>query len=128
MILLDTCTLLWLADDRSQLSQAANELILKNRNNLFVSAACGFELGIKYQKKKLLLDMDPQKWFEGTLKRYSIKEIPITSKTAIYSTNLPPIHQDPCDRILVATSKIEGMIILTPDQAIQQYREANWEW
>ena len=48
-------------------------------------------------------------------------ELPITSEHAVFIDNLPPIHKDPFDRILVAQAAVEGITLLTADELVAQY-------
>ena len=128
MILLDTCTLLWLSSDPSQLTHEAQQLIVKNAENLFVSAISAFEIGIKSRKGKLDLPLALGDWFEKTLQYHGISEIPVNSEIAIRSTGLPALHHDPCDRIIIATAQINDMTIITPDPLIKQYDGLKVAW
>ncbi len=128
MILLDTCTLLWLTSDPSQLSKKAQEKIRENNDSLFVSSISAFEIAIKVKKKKLILPMKINHWFEETLDFHGIEEISIDSSLLIRAAELPPHHQDPCDRIMIATAESHRLILLTPDSLIKQYHEAKTEW
>lgn len=121
MILLDTCALLWLAGAQEQLSTKAKETITKNSNKLYVSTISAFEIGIKYQKGLLDLPLSPQNWFEQTLSWHGIREIAMNSSIAIQSTALPNIHQDPADRIIIATAIENHLTVLTPDKHIFAY-------
>ena len=128
MILLDTCTLLWLASDPEKLSEEAKKMILKHADGLFVSAISAFEIGVKANMKIFALPSSPAKWFRDALEFHGISEIPISSDIAILSTQLPPLHRDPCDRILIATSKIHDLVLLTPDKLISQYPGVKVGW
>ena len=121
MILLDTCVLLWLVADQSGLSKEAKRIIQKNANNLYVSSISAFEVALKNRKGKIALPMSPEKCFMRALKHHGIAEIPITSSIAIASILLPNLHNDPCDRMIIATAKEYNMNILTPDSLIMQY-------
>ena len=48
-------------------------------------------------------------------------EIAITSVHALYVENLPPIHKDPFDRILVAQANVEGITLLASDELVAKY-------
>ncbi|WP_322616559.1 type II toxin-antitoxin system VapC family toxin [Pseudomonas sp. BIC9C] len=48
-------------------------------------------------------------------------ELPIASEHAVAIDGLPPIHQDPFDRILVAQAMVEGITLLTADAMVAQY-------
>jgi PIN domain nuclease of toxin-antitoxin system len=48
-------------------------------------------------------------------------ELAITGEHAVAIANLPPIHEDPFDRLLVAQSAVEGILLLTADPIVAQY-------
>ena len=57
-----------------------------------------------------------------------MREIPITGEIAIAAVQLPLLHNDPCDRIIVATAAANAMEILTPDRLVSQYKQAGVIW
>ena len=114
MILLDTCTLLWLASEPDRLSASAVAAISSNVNALFVSSFSAFEIGIKSSKGKLKLSMPADEWFSTALRLHGLREIAISGSIAARSTLLPLLHQDPADRILVATALSHTLTIITP--------------
>jgi PIN domain nuclease of toxin-antitoxin system len=63
LMLLDTCALLWLAQGGGQLSADVCRLI-REAPIVYVSAISGFEVGIKYEKRKLILPALPADWFK----------------------------------------------------------------
>jgi PIN domain nuclease of toxin-antitoxin system len=48
-------------------------------------------------------------------------ELPITREHGVGLDDLPPIHKDPLDRILIAQSMVEGITLLTADPLVAQY-------
>lgn len=128
MVLLDTCTLLWLAGDQSRLSREATERLQAARGFVYVSAISAFEIGIKHRKRALVLPMDPGAWYPEALEFHGVKELPVSGAVALASTALPALHSDPCDRIIVATAKANDLTILTPDPLIAAYPEARVSW
>lgn len=128
MILLDTCTLLWLASDQKKLSLKAKKEIEKNARALFVSAITAFEIAIKCRNGKLELPLPSLDWFTEAIDFHGIREIPVTSSIAVSSVQLPPLHNDPCDRIIIATSQLNAMKIVTCDKLISQYENAEVIW
>lgn len=128
MILLDTCTLLWLASDQKKLSSKAKKEIEKNARALFVSAITAFEIAIKCRNGKLELPLPTLDWFTEAIDFHGIREIPVTSSIAVSSVQLPPLHNDPCDRIIIATSQLNAMKIVTCDKLISQYENAEIIW
>lgn len=128
MLLLDTCTLLWLASDQTKLSLKAKKNIEGNAGSLFVSAITAFEIAIKCRAKKLELKLPAMDWFSEVLAFHGIAELPVTSSIAVFSVQLPALHADPCDRIIIATAQMHAMKILTGDKLIAQYKEAEVIW
>ncbi len=128
MILLDTCALLWLVGDQNKLSSKAKKEIEKNSQALFVSAISAFEIAIKCRSGKLKLPLSPRDWFTEALDFHGIHEIPITSSILISSVQLQPLYNDPCDRMIIATSQINVMKILTCDKLISAYKQAKVVW
>lgn len=128
MILLDTCTLLWLTTDQAALSDVALAKIGKSRGALYVSAISAFEIAIKVKKKKLILPKRPLEWFALALSLHGLQEIPISADILGLSVDLTEHHQDPADRIIIATAQLNKMTLLTPDRHIHQYQEVKVLW
>ncbi|MBI5447929.1 MAG: type II toxin-antitoxin system VapC family toxin [Gammaproteobacteria bacterium] len=128
MLLLDTCTLLWLVDAQTLLSKKAKQALLDNTNNLFISSISALEISLKFKKNLLTLPLAPDRWFAKALELHGISEIPINANIAALSGLLPPHHNDPFDRILVSTAKINHLTIATPDKHIKAYKEIKTIW
>lgn len=128
MLLLDTCALLWLAADQSRLSENAKNALRENANSLFISAISAFEIAVKMRSGKLELPLDPGIWFEKALRNHGLQELPVTGSIAVRSVTLPPLHNDPCDRFIIATALQNSMAIVTCDSLIAQYREVKVIW
>jgi len=128
VILLDTCSMLWLAAAQDQLSARARELLRQEGVLLFVSAISAFEIGIKHRKNALTLPLEPEAWYQRALDFHGLHEIPVTGSIACRSTQLPEHHKDPCDRIIVATAQIQELTVLTPDPLIHEYTEVQTDW
>ncbi len=128
MILLDTCTLLWLVGAQAEISEKALLAVKKNKGSLYVSAISAFEIGIKVKKKKLKLPKKVEDWFSLALQLHGIKELEITSDILISSVQLPLHHTDPADRIIIATASHYNLTILTPDDHMKKYSGINVVW
>ena len=128
MLLLDTCTLLWLAGDPTKLSGHAADLIRHHADGLFVSAISAFEIAVKHRRGGLRLPMEPQEWIPAALKHHGVNELPVTCRIAAASVALPAHHNDPADRIIVATAQIEDLTILSPDKLIRRYEGTRVQW
>jgi len=119
-LLLDTHLLLWGAVTPLRLSPIARRLIEDNSNCLAFSAASMWEITIKRMLGKPDFMVDPHE-LRLRLLDSSFEELPITSEHAMYVANLPPLHKDPFDRMLIAQSLVEGVTLLSADALILQY-------
>jgi PIN domain nuclease of toxin-antitoxin system len=119
-MILDTCALIWLATGDTRLSDSAREQIASSPD-VAVSAITAFEIGVKYAKGKLLLPSIPATWFETALRLHGLSICKIDHHVALRASELPLIHADPCDRIIIATSQLLGHPIVTADSKIAQY-------
>lgn len=128
MFLLDTCTLLWLASDQSQLSSTALNTIAAGAGKLYVSSISAFEVGVKHRKGHLTLPLPPEKWFPSALCLHGLKRVLLTPRILLRATSLPAIHNDPMDRIIIATALTKRLIIATPDEHIRQYGVVQTVW
>lgn len=127
MILLDTCTLLWLARGEGLSAQAA-DLIANPENGIFVSSISAMEIGTKIARGKLALPRPLAEWWATVIEQHGIGEVPVEADIAIAATQLPPIHGDPCDRLLIATARHLGATLLTPDVNIRAYPGLQTAW
>jgi len=119
-LLLDTHILLWAAGDPKKLPVKIRKLIEDEENTLFFSAASLWEIVIKNGLGRSDFQIEPR-MFRASLIDNGYLEVLITSEHVLFVHDLPPFHKDPFDRILVAQSSIEGMALLTVDQAVIDY-------
>jgi PIN domain nuclease of toxin-antitoxin system len=126
-LLLDTSPFLWWAAGHPALGPDAARAIESPGNEVFVSAVTGWEISIKRAIGKLgPLDgadsdhgapSDVEWWMEQGL----FDELPVSVRHAVEAGDLPLIHRDPFDRLLVAQARQEGMVLVTPDRALRAY-------
>lgn len=128
MFLLDTCSLIWMVMDPGGLSEQARIVLAPREKEIFVSAVSALEIGIKAQKGKLQLLLSPSAWFKEALQLHDLQELNVTGEIAAMSTELPLIHADPFDRILIATAMLHDLVLLTPDPLIRKYAEVKCTW
>ena len=126
--LLDTCALIWLVNGDRQLSQEAIRLCADPESQLCVSAVSAWEIALKAARRKLSLRMAPDVWWARALEQHQLEELPITSRIAIAAAALEAIHNDPFDRILIATAAEHGLRIVSPDRVISRYRNVGVVW
>ena len=124
--LLDTCTLLWFFNDSSELPALIAETIENPNAKKLISIASLWEFTIKRGLGKLDFEGGIEA-FGRMLSANKIAILPINESYLIILEQLPLLHRDPFDRILVATAIAEGMTILTADTNIRQY-DVMWSW
>jgi PIN domain nuclease of toxin-antitoxin system len=118
--LLDTHLLLWAAGPIERLSSDARLLIDDPDNELVFSTASIWEVAIKYSRGRDDFRTDPRLLRRGLLDNL-YRELSITGEHAVAVASLPPLHRDPFDRMLVAQSLVEGIMLLTTDPLVAQY-------
>jgi len=119
-LLLDTQLLLWAAGQPQRLPAATREMIEDARNQLLFSVASLWEVAIKSGLGRDDFRVDARLLRRGLLDN-GYDELAITGEHAVAIDNLPPIHKDPFDRLLVAQSAVEGILLLTADPIVAQY-------
>jgi PIN domain nuclease of toxin-antitoxin system len=119
-LLLDTHLLLWAAGQPEQLSVTARTLLDDPQNSLVFSAASLWEITIKRGLGRPDFRVDPRLLYRGLLDN-GYSELPVMSEHTVAIMELPAIHKDPFDRILVAQSLVEGVMLLTTDPVIARY-------
>ena len=120
-LLLDTHAFLWwLADDPS-LSRAAEAAIGDPRNRVFVSAATAWEIATKHRIGKLpdagMVAADVR----GCIGEEGFFELPVTVAHGELAGALPGPHKDPFDRMLMAQSIAEGMVLISNETLFDAY-------
>ena len=120
-LLLDTCTFLWLSQESSKASRAAEFAFLDPANERYLSAASVWEICLKYAAGKLALRSQPEELLAGFLQFHQTELLPIDHEMAFHTLRLPKLHADPFDRLLIAQAIVHGLTILTPDPLIRQY-------
>ena len=119
-LLLDTHLLLWAAGNPDRLPAAARSLIEDPQNEPIFSSASLWEVAIKHRLGRADFRVDVRLLRRGLLDN-GYGELPITSEHAVALDNLPSIHNDPFDRILIAQSMVEGITLVTADPLVAQY-------
>jgi PIN domain nuclease of toxin-antitoxin system len=120
-ILLDTHALLWWLIAKPQLSERARAVIGDGENEVFVSAASGWEIAIKVRLGRLTLPDIPERFIPEQLRLNAMQSLPILLSHALHVHSLPDYHRDPFDRILVAQSQLENLPIVSADPLIAHY-------
>ena len=119
-LLLDTHLLLWAAGVPERLSSEARALLEDPMNALLFSPASLWEVAIKRSLGRADFEVDPRLLRRGLLEN-GYDELAITGAHAVAVDDLPPIHRDPFDRLLVAQAMVEGIPLVTADARLAEY-------
>jgi PIN domain nuclease of toxin-antitoxin system len=119
-LLVDTHLLLWAVARSRRLPPEARRLIENQRNEVHYSAASMWEIAIKLALRRSDFKLDLGK-VRPALSEMGFLELPVTGAHAERLVALPPIHKDPFDRMLIAQSQSEPLILLTNDDALAGY-------
>jgi PIN domain nuclease of toxin-antitoxin system len=117
-LLIDTHLLLWAAADT--LPRKAIPYFTNTENELLFSSASIWEIVIKRGLNRPDFIVDPNVLYQGLLNNGYI-ELVIKSRHTLMVANLPALHKDPFDRILLAQAKAEGAVLLSSDEIMSQY-------
>lgn len=120
-VLLDTHAFLWWNTDDSRLSQVARDVIADGRNEVYLSVASAWEIAIKAARGSLVLPEPPGQYVPSRLQHHHIMPLPVQLEHVLRVYDLPMIHRDPFDRLLIAQSQLEDLLILTADPEIVRY-------
>ena len=128
MLLLDTHTFIWLSLDWSQLPSNILKLIEEDSEGLFISAITATEIGLLVNSGRVKIPCSCEYFLSRNFEHYGVHQVPVDVEIALASTQLPQIHRDPFDRIIIATAKKHGMVILTKDRTIPTYPKVKAVW
>jgi PIN domain nuclease of toxin-antitoxin system len=120
-LLLDTHVLLWWAFDPAHLRAETRELIASEKTELLWSAASTWELAVKTNLGKLRLPLPIGEFMARVRVEENLRPLPVLDAHAILVAELPRIHRDPFDRMLVAQACVEQVPLLTADRQLAAY-------
>ena len=119
-LLLDTHLLLWAAGDPDRLTRSVSSTLEDSANQVIFSVVSIWEIAIKHGRRRADLDVDPRVMRRGLLD-HGYEELAVSGRHALAVVDLPPIHRDPFDRLLVAQATVEGITLLTTDATVARY-------
>lgn len=115
--LLDTHVFLWMLGEPDRLSREAAAAIQNPGRMVFVSAVTGVEISIKRSLGKL---QAPSSLLAEIASR-DLRELPLRFAHGERLAALPPHHQDPFDRMLIAQAMEEKLTLITHDRKFEPY-------
>ena len=120
--LLDTHAFLWFVLDDQKISAKAKLIIEDSKNIIYFSAASAWEIAIKTELARLKIKGDLDSFIIEQLSTNSFVPLSITISHSLYTKQLPLVHKDPFDRIIIAQSKLENLPLISKDKKIRKYK------
>ena len=120
-LLLDTHALLWWWLDDAALADRARQAIDDAANEIFVSAATGWEIAMKVRKGQLAAIRDRIADLEEDIAEDGFHALSVTMAHGLRAGMLPGHHGDPFDRLLAAQALTEDLVLVTRDRAIRDF-------
>ncbi len=119
-VLLDTHLLVWAAGGSERLPRDVRNLIVDDETTPAFSTASIWEVAIKFSQRRPDFTVSPQTLRAGLL-AVGYEELKIEGEHAAAVADLPWVHRDPFDRLLVAQAMVEGIDLLTVDATLAGY-------
>lgn len=120
-LLLDTQCWLWWFAQPERLNKEAITQIADEANELWLSVASIWEIGIKVAIGKLPLPDPLDIYISSRMAQLGVRSLEITVSHALRAAALPLHHKDPFDRMLIAQAQIEDMTLVSADSMFNQY-------
>ncbi len=132
MLVIDTHVLVWFVNGSDELSAAAKkaiDAIIAKGGEIIISSISAWEISMLIEKKRLVLSMDIESWLEQVEQIEGFRFMPVDNEIGYKSTILPgEFHQDPADRMIVATARKLAVALVTADEQIRDYQHVKTIW
>ena len=116
-LLLDTHVAFWWFNDAERVAGEARGALEDPSNVVWMSAASVWEMGLKHAAGRLEIPTPLDEAARWT----GVFELAVTWAHARAASELPLLHGDPFDRMLVAQAQAENLVLVTRDPLVRQY-------
>jgi len=120
-LLLDTHIFLWYITGDKRLSNDKRDSIRDSNNEVYLSVVSIWEAIIKYQLGKLPLPQPPEIYLPAQRQQHQIMSLTLDEGSVAHLAQLPAIHRDPSDRMLICQATVQSLSLMTDDAIIPQY-------
>ncbi|WP_310487261.1 type II toxin-antitoxin system VapC family toxin [Chamaesiphon sp. VAR_69_metabat_338] len=123
-LLIDTHIVIWYIAGNPKLNSTMTDLLEPTENDISISVASLWEIAIKVGKGRLDLGIDFHE-LAGILDRLNIQILPILFDALNVYRTLPLHHADPFDRLIIAQSISQNLVLMSADSAFSDYPVQN---
>jgi PIN domain nuclease of toxin-antitoxin system len=120
-LLLDTHVFLWFISGDERLPDAMRESVRNPDNEIYLSVVSLWEAIVKYKIGRLPLPQSPESYLPIQRERHQISSLHLDEASVSQLANLPAIHRDPFDRMLICQALQHSLTIATVDEVIYSY-------
>jgi PIN domain nuclease of toxin-antitoxin system len=131
LIVLDTHAWVWWVASPEKLSPGAKGEIDQavEREEVLVSSISSWEVALLVRKGRLELTMPVADWIARSEALPFLRFVPVDNRIALRSNDLPgELHEDPADRLIIATALTLGAPLVSKDTRIRDYPHVETIW
>lgn len=122
ILLLDTHVLVWSQEFPERIGPKTKRSLLDPGNEICVSPFSTLELARLVSMGHVTFKIGLDAWLANSLVLLKARSLAFDHRIALAAYDLPgAFHKDPADRVLVATARVEGAILITADELILKY-------
>ena len=119
-LLLDTHIRLWGLLDPSRLGRRTTAALDDPDNELWLSPISIWETLMLAERRRVVLQPDPERWVRACLERLPLREAPLNAEVAMASRSLRVASNDPADRFIAATARTYDLTLVTADARLRK--------
>ena len=119
--MLDTHVFLWFISGDEKLRSDTQGHLSYPGNEVYLSVVSVWEALVKHQLGKLPLPEPPEKYLPEQRRRHRVSSLMVDEASVTRLAELPPLHRDPFDRLLICQALEHDLTLITVDDAIRAY-------
>jgi PIN domain nuclease of toxin-antitoxin system len=120
-LLLDTHVFLWFISGDPRLNVAHRDAIRDPANTVQLSVVSLWEAAVKYAIGRLPLPVEPTLYLPAQRERHGILSLALDEPSVAELANLPTVHRDPFDRMLICQARHHALKIVSADSTFANY-------
>lgn len=131
IVLLDTHAFVWWISSPQKLSKKARQKIddAASKQEVYVSSISVWEIVLLATRNRLTFSVAVEDWIALCESLPFLNFVPIDNHVAIKANRLPdPLHQDPADRMIIASALILNATLITRDEKLRRYPHVKTLW
>lgn len=123
VIILDTHIWIWFILQEFEQFPSHWRDVIETADTVAISPVSCYEVALAEQKGRLQLPCNTELWLQDALEPSGITLLPITAQIAYKAVSLSPIHKDPFDRLIIATTLVNKAKLASIDNLFSKYSE-----